>query len=359
MSANKISKLILGLFISTVLLSGCSTTKETEEAEEITKVELPVWPPGGVEPARFKYIMTIRDSRDITIDPEAELFTMMTGITKRGVNFIETYGVTAKKGLILVTDRRKNCVHAYDVARRKYYIFGFRREGKLSNPMGIAMDNNFNVYVADVKKNKVLVYDRLGLFQRFIADKDHFLKLTDVSVSDDGEQIVVVDTGGVDSNQHRFVVYDKQGKKKFEVGTRGGKDGEFNLPVASAIGPDGTIYILDAGNHRVQAFDPEGKFLFKFGEVGKQYGQFSRPKAITTDAAGNIYVSDASFGNVQVFNSKGEFLLPIGTQSDTDVPGGYRLPIGIAVDNKNYLYIVDAFFNKMDIIKKLPQAEKQ
>ena len=338
---------VLCLIFITLILSNCAVNK-TKDSE---KNKLPIWPSPPAE-ARFKYIMTIRESLDIVKIPDKELRTLLTGsVGMKAMEIESAYGVAARQGLILVTDRRKNLVHAFDIPKRKYYAFGFRREGRLGNPLGIALDNKFNVYVAD--RNRIVVYDKLGLYKHLIGNDYSFINLTSVSVSDDGKMIVAVDTGGIDSEKHRFVVFDGQGKKLFEVGKRGKKNAEFNLPLASAIGPDGTIYILDAGNFRVQAFSRKGEFLLSFGSLGNSFGQFSRPKGITTDSAGNIYVSDAGFSNVQVFNSKGKFLLPIGTKSSLDRPGNYRLPIGIAVDKKNYLYIVDALFNKMDVIQKL------
>jgi DNA-binding beta-propeller fold protein YncE len=345
----KLTSIPVIFIILVQLISGCAVNIEKDSTQD----KLLVWPAAPASP-KYQYIMTIRDSMDVVEIPDAQLRSLLTGSNgKKGIELKEAYGIAAKQGLIVVTDRRRNLVHAFNIPKRKYYAFGYRREGKLSNPLGIALDDKLNVYVADSNHNRIIVYDQLGLFIRFIGEDESFLKLTDVSVNKDGTSIVAVDTGGVDSAKHRFVVFDQQGNKRFEVGKRGNKESEFNLPVASAIGLDGTIYILDAGNFRVQAFNPQGHYLFSFGKLGDGFGQFSRAKGITTDKDGNIYVSDANFGNVQVFDPQGRFLLPIGKQTTDNRPGGYRLPIGIATDNNNYLYIVDAFFNKLDVIKKI------
>ena len=75
------------------------------------------------------------------------------------------------------------------------------------------------------------------------------------------------------------------------------------------------------------------------------------------DDEGNVYVSDTVFGNVQVFNSDGELLLAIGERSLEDGPGKFLLPAGVAVDETGRLYVVDQFFHKVEVIRRLTDEE--
>ena len=331
-------------------LSACSTTPESPGQQDLL-----VWPPAP-KPARFHYLTTLRSGADIEVaDDQARLRTIITGEKRHGIELGKPAGIAAGRGMLYITDSRLRLVHVFDVPRRRYFQFGFRREGTLGKPLGIALDNRQQVYVVDAYSRQVVVYDRYGLFQRFIGSREDLTRPTAIAVSQAGDRIYVVDTGGVEDLRHRVVVYDAAGNKVSEIGTRGAAPGEFNLPIGAALGKDGQLYVLDAGNFRIQVFDRNGDFIRMWGGVGDGYGQFSRPKAIASDNAGNIYVADASFGNVQVFDADGRLLLPLGRRSQQDAPGQYALLNGLAIDALDYLHPLDQGFRKVDVIRTLRQ----
>lgn len=347
------SLLIILLIIFSVLQFGCAVEK-VDDTAKVDDYET-VWP-GPPDKPKYQYIMTIRGSKDIAAEKKDDLKQLLTGEKKRNIKLQEPFDVAARKGLLLITDRRKHIVHAFDIPRRRYYSLGYRMEGKLQQPLGIAIDEKQNIYVIDAAKKQLFVYDSLGLFQRAIGEDENFVKPTAVAVSNNGEQIAIIDTGGIDSEQHRLVVFNNLGTKLFETGSRGSLPGKFNLPVGVTFDNQDNIYVLDAGNFRVQVFDRQGNYKFSWGQVGRQIGQFSRPKSIASDNENNIYVSDAFFANVQVFNNQGELLLAIGKAGKIDLPGRYALPAGITVDEKGFVYILDSIFNKLDIMKYLPDS---
>ena len=246
---------------------------------------------------------------------------------------------------------------AFDVPRRRFFRFGFRREGKLQKPLGIAVDGRQRVYVADAVGRRVVVFDRFGLYLRAMGDSEALARPTDVAVDADGGRVYVVDTGGIDSDHHAVVAYGGAGERLFEIGGRGTDPGRFNLPVAAAVAPDGTLFVLDAGNFRVQAFSPEGRHLRSFGGVGRTFGRFARPKGIAVGPAGVVYVVDAAFGNVQAFDADGRLLLPFGRLSQEDAPGAFALPSDVAADETGRIYVLDQLFRKLDVIRRLSDAE--
>jgi hypothetical protein len=75
------------------------------------------------------------------------------------------------------------------------------------------------------------------------------------------------------------------------------------------------------------------------------------------DEDGNIYVTDSAFRNFQIFNPAGELLMAIGGETYDDLPGQYSLPAGIAVDERNNVFVVDQILGKVDIIRKLSPGE--
>ena len=49
------------------------------------------------------------------------------------------------------------------------------------------------------------------------------------------------------------------------MGTFGPGPGQFSLPTAVAVGPDGSVYVADAGNYRIQKFSATGAYVSQWG----------------------------------------------------------------------------------------------
>lgn len=321
-----------------------------------------VWPRFPDQP-RFAYETVLRTTADVSdalLSVEDRL-REASGIASK-LNkpvLAKPFAVAARNGSIYVTDAISSSVVVFDVPRRRTFRFGLRMPGTLARPSGIALDAAMNVYVADARLRVVNVYDRLGLYQRSIGKQGDLLRPTGVAVSAEGDRIYAVDRASNESDHHRVVVFDKEGTKLKEIGTRGTATGQFNVPLQAVTGPDGTLYVLDAGNFRIQAFDREGNFLRAFGSVGDVPGTFARPRGIAVDGESNVYVTDAAFNNIQVFTSHGKLLLAIGSSATVSKPGQYGLLSGVSVDETGRLYVVDQLFNKVEVIRRLSDVEGQ
>jgi len=340
---------VITTIIVALSVASCASNPSTDA--ETSQVEI-VFPPPP-EQARFIFERTIRSSADIERpDKETRWRRILTGETVRTRAFAKPFDVEACRGRIYVSDSVGRSVLAFDVPSGEIIEIGLREPGLLRKPLGMAVDAQCNLYVADQTAGRVVIYDRDGNFINAIGGDDMFDRLSHVDVDPDGKRAYCVDTGGVRSDRHHVRVFDVQsGEHLFDIGTRGSEPGELNLARDVAIGPDGNVYVVDGGNFRVQVFDPEGEFLRQIGSIGVRSGQFSRPKGIDTDADGNIYVSDAAFGNFQIFNSQGELLLFVGDRSESMQPAKFLLPAGIAVDEDGRVYMVDQFFRKVDVFR--------
>ena len=342
--------------VCAVFAAGCASGPP-QDAEPRAPI---VFPPAPEEP-RYVFEMSLLDSTQVTVDPKkTRMRAWLTGESERGEGMAKPFDVTACKGIVYVSDTVKRRVLAFDFPRRRFFRIGEEEAGALLKPLGLASDASCNLYVADATQRKILVYDAEGRFRAAIGGPDAFRHLSHVAVDPGGARLYAVDTGGVDSRDHRIRVYDvASGAHLFDIGTRGTGDGEFNLPRDIAMGPGGDLYVVDGGNFRIQVFSADGQFRRTFGSMGAQFGQFSRPKGIATDGAGNVYVSDAAFGNFQIFDPEGRLLLFIGNRSAKPGPANYMLPSGIHVDEDGRIYFVDQFFRKVDIYRPvdLPAGE--
>lgn len=136
----------------------------------------------------------------------------------------------------------------------------------------------------------------------------------------------------------------------------GSGQGQFNRPRGIAVGPDGSVYVVDSRNSRVEKFAPTGEFLLSFGSDGSGPGQLARfattggggPNGIAIDADGNVYVADTWNHRIQVFSPDGAYLRGWGSFFDAqDDPsqaatngGMFYGPRGLAIYNGE-LYVTD------------------
>lgn len=339
-----------GILIFTI--AGCSSQQIKQSEEKI------YWPKPPELP-RFVYEISLRTVDDIKVlSTKDKIKAALTGLTaEKKQAFAKPYDVAARGGKIVVTDTVMRLALMLDVPHGKLYPFGRRGDGVLKKPMGVAMDNRNWIYIADVSDNVVKVYDPLGLFIRQLGEKGEFSRPVDVAVSPSGDRVYVVDSGGISSDKHQVTIFDGEGNWLKTFGKRGSGEGEFNLPISAAVGPDGTLYVLDAGNFRVQSFDRDGVFLSAWGKVGRGLGEFARPRGIAVDSDGNVYITDAAFRNFQIFTPSGQLLMPLGGPGLEDKPGQFVLPAGIAIDETNRIYVVDQLLNKIEVIRRLRNQE--
>jgi DNA-binding beta-propeller fold protein YncE len=337
------------LVAAMVAVGGCAV----EERRPAAKIELPVFPPAPETP-RFYYERTLYSSANVTTDDVSSLERLVTGSVRTGEGLEKPYGVAAFKGRIYVTDSVRNAVALFDIPGRKFKWFGEEGKGQVRVPLGIDLDGQGNVYVADNANKRVVIYDAEGRYENEIGGSDTglFSRPVGIAVDGEGKRLYVVDTGGVDNDNHRVRVFELPSRKHlFDIGKRGNGDGEFNLPRDAAIAPNGNLFVVDGANFRVQVFDRDGRFLRVFGEIGRRSGQFARPKEVAIDNSGNAYIVDTAFGNFQIFDGDGRLLLDVGGRSTSDAPAKYLLPSGIAIDGDGRVYVVDQYFRKVDIYR--------
>ncbi len=343
---DKIVFFVITLALLLAGLSGCAVTEKTAEFDR------PVWPKPP-ETARYEYSGTLRTNISFTGD-KSSFTERMAGVAPEGVPlFAKPYDVVSRGGVLLVSDTVQRVVHMLILPTRSIFRIGASGgDGALTKPVGVAIDGNGRIYVADVTAREVKVYGMNGHYLMTLGSPELLVRPTDVAVNDEGTRIYVVDTGGIESRNHQVQVFDGEGDFIKTIGTRGHGEGEFNLPVQAAVNSAGELYVLDAGNFRVQEFDADGLFVRTWGKAGRNMGDFARPRGLALDSDGLVYVTDTAYGNFQVFRDDGQLMLAVGKSGD-DVPGEYSLPAGIAVDELGWVYILDQRYNKLEVIKKL------
>jgi YD repeat-containing protein len=139
---------------------------------------------------------------------------------------------------------------------------GLATQAKLSNPQGIAVDSDGNLYIADTGHNRVRRVDPSGIIT------------------------AVAGTG------------------QFNIGGDGfpAVDAQMKQPKGVAVVPGGTLYIADTGNNKVRQVTSNGIIttVAGSGSVGDKgdggpatQAQMYQPRGIAVGSDGSLYIADA------------------------------------------------------------------
>jgi len=299
--------------------------EEQELAESGPKIELTPYP------LTFKF--------DITDALDGE------GMNQPGDVFVNS------QGLIYVTDVLNATVHCFDSAGKYKFSIGQKIEGSPSNlpnggfiaPFTLFIDGKDQVYVSDIKRNDIQVFNSEGKFLRRIqvdtGPEMNPLRANGLHVLDDGS-LVMTDTGN-----HRFLVTTADGRITMSKGEKGVETGQFIFPDELTVTPDGRVFIVGPITCRIQEFKLDGTFVNTFGSVGESAGHFGRPKGITTDETGLIWVSDGMSHMLQGFTLEGEVKSALSTADDD---WQFTTPRGVFFKD-GQLFVVQRLANKVAV----------
>lgn len=340
--------------IALALLSACGRTDLETAAllHEGAESAQPLVFPSPPATARFVHEATIVGSVDVIAETSADRFReFATGHGRRAETFGKPFGLVVRHGRMYVSDTVRRMVHMLDRVSGEYRQIGAQEPGRLAKPLGLAVDDSGRVYVCDATARRVLIFAASGEYLTSVGGPNLLKRPSSVTVTPDGSRIYILDTGGIDSGQHRIVVFDAAGNRMDAIGKRGAGAAQFNLPLSVKRGRDGALYVTDAGNFRVQKLGADGAPLSRFGKPGRYPGQFGHPKDLALDAEGNIYVTDSLFGVFQIFDPSGRILLSVGERNEQGGRGRFLLPAGIDIDVDGRVYVVDQYFRKVEVFR--------
>lgn len=142
-----------------------------------------------------------------------------------------------------------------------------------------------------------------------------------------------------DVGLHQIFKFNHDGKLIFKLGIAKvpGKDSlHFNLPTDIAVADDGTFYVSDGyGNSRVVKFSSSGRFIKSWGSYGNKPGEFILPHGIAIDNKNILYVPDRQNNRVQLFDTSGLFLKELKNNVEVE-----QLP-SVAIGLNNRLFAID------------------
>ena len=177
-------------------------------------------------------------------------------------------------------------------------------DGELIWPVGIALDSDENIYIADEWMNRISIFSNSGAFQNsWSTQREGGHGRTSGIAIDLNDDVYVSD-----SVNHRVCKFTKDGEYILQFGSFGDGPGELNAPWGVAVDDNGNAYVADHKNHRVQKFDADGEFVASFGSYGRGKRHLNRPSDVAVDPDGDVYVCDWGNDRVQVFERGGRFI---------------------------------------------------
>jgi DNA-binding beta-propeller fold protein YncE len=255
----------------------------------------------------------------------------------------------APSGDIYLVDGLNHRIIVMDENGRWRFEFGRygKGRGQLNRPLGIDISDDGRVFVADTGNARIQVFDLRGrhIGKFAVGSPSDLLPPDPVDVAASSiEHFVYVS----DNDNHKIKVFDDRGELRFEWGGFGEEFGNFRYPAIMTLNSYNELLVVDVLNTRVQKFDPYGKFISDIGDWGVLQGKLFRPKGVALDRKQRVFISDSYMGVVQVFSEFGKFL---GVVCEKGEPRKFRTPVGIAVDRKGRLLVVEMRSNIITVLK--------
>ncbi|MGT2428300.1 NHL repeat-containing protein [Cupriavidus basilensis] len=243
-----------------------------------------------------------------------------------------------------------------------------------NTPVGVAVDGNGNVYVAETVGNVVRKISPAGVVTTLAGSSaSGYADGTGAAASFNIPAGLAVDANGnlyvADSRNHTIRKISPAGVVTTLAGstTSGSADGtgsaaSFKNPGAVALDAAGNVYVADMGNHMIRKITPAGAVTTLAGSTASGYvdgtgsaASFNGPYGIAVDAIGHVYVADTFNNAIRRISPAGVVItlagsLTSGQADGTGSAASFKNPTGVAVDAGGSVYVSDANNN---LIRKI------
>lgn len=250
---------------------------------------------------------------------------------------------------------------------------GLATKAQLINPFDAVSDMYGNLFILDTSQQLVRKVNQAGIMTTIagtghqgysdgqgVALDAHFSNPTGLTIDVEGNLYVA------DTFNHCVYQIAPQGiiKKVAGTGTPGfDGDGEPALqaqlfhPTGLFITSDGVLYIADQGNHRIRKVTPDGLILTVAGTGNHGFGgdgglaidaTLADPTGVWVGADGTFYIADRSNHRIRKVMPSGHIETIVGNgvagfggDGNLAIHASINIPSRIVVDRNGYLYIAD------------------
>lgn len=299
---------------------------------------------GGLAYFYFFYIRT--PVQKAQVEGITHLFSIYGWGTSEDELLNEPRGVAADdNGNIYVTVTPKGLVAVFDNEGNFLFKFGEYgvNPGNLRGPIGISINSKENrVYVADRVRFRLVIYNLKG---KFINEVPVLSPVTPLATKDG--RVFLATFGPI-------VVFDKDGNKLTSFGTRGLLPGQFDYPHGLAMDSQGYLYVSDTNNTRLQVLDTSMTVVGVKGappsSLLETTREFGLPAGLAIDEKDRLYVVDSFDFSIKVYTNTGKFLAKYGGEGGT-LEGQFRYPDGICYMGNRTFAIADTGNDRVQVIR--------
>ncbi|WP_411031835.1 IPT/TIG domain-containing protein [Spongiimicrobium sp. 3-5] len=238
---------------------------------------------------------------------------------------------------------------------------GTLEQAKFHNPIGVTMDNQGNIYVADTYNHKIRRIDPNGDIITLVGSEPGDVDGIVSQAKFNAPKGIAIDADGniyiADHKNHKIKKITNVGFVTTLAGsTEGyqdgkGSDAEFAFPQDIALDTQGNVYVTDGYNNKIRKITPDGTVTtLAGGDLGSADGlalsaQFFNPHGIALDANQNIYVADQGNHKIRKITPDGMVSTLAGSvegyEDGVSGKAKFQDPSGIATDVLGNVYVSD------------------
>jgi trimeric autotransporter adhesin len=228
----------------------------------------------------------------------------------------------------------------------------------LSQPSGVALDSQGNIYIADTLNARIRKVSSSGTITTVAGNGL-------LSYSGDGGAATGAQLNGplgiaADNSGNLFIADSQNGVvriiKNGAIASVGGST--LLIPRSVATDAAGNAYVADVQDNRVRKIGTDGTVTTYAGNGTNGFAgdggpaanaQLSSPAAVAVDGAGNLYIADLGNLRIRKVSTNGNISTVAGNGSQgysgdggPAINANLNAPLGVAVDPYGNLYVVDS-----------------
>ncbi|MCL4368752.1 MAG: 6-bladed beta-propeller [Actinobacteria bacterium] len=234
------------------------------------------------------------------------------------------FSVAYRNGSLYVSDKQRAQVIRLSTTGQLQLLIGARgdKPGQLTSPTGVEADAQGNVYVTDPTRNRIVVFDAQGRYQREVS-----LESQPLALFIDGTRMFVTT---VDSLRVLALPGLEQLAK---WGTAGKGTSQWDHPNGITYDPlTKTVYVGDGNNLRVKAMDDQGNLKWVFGQPAKNMNDTGPDRKFglaggVAFANGYLFVADPMDSILHILDPNGNEVAQLGDVGLADGQFGYPTTI--------------------------------
>lgn len=259
----------------------------------------------------------------------------------------------------------------------------------LRGPWDLTFDGQGNLFVAEFSGHGVRRIDPAGWVTTIAGGTEGYVDGKGTAARFRGPMGIAIDRDGnlfvAEAHNHTIRRIDRDGNVTTPYGQAGvaghldgaGNAAKFHTPAGIAFDDAGNLYVGDVNNHAIRKISPDGVVTTFAGGPGA-YGNvdgigsgasFSAPYGVALDRVGNLFVADSTTHTIRMVTAEGGVSTIGGTGYEPGFRDGrgiearFNHPQGIAVDRFGHLYVADSSNNcvRKGIVvgAKAPAIERQ